>query len=166
MENKDTGLLINEKNVKLQRFYFKQAVKLIGIQTLYYAPRKNKHYNGYGELKSFFCEPFSVGIIFEEHPTIYTMKKLGWNTELQEGETLIHVPYDVPGLESGGMFEIPSGLDQTESRRYRILKMATSFVYPSEIVCHIAPLYRTNFEKSQLVHKSDNFSLLNDEEED
>ena len=166
MEKNDTGLLIKEKNVKLQRFYFKQAVKLIGIQTLYRAPRKDKHYNGYGELDTFFFEPVKVGVIFEDNPTIWTLRTLGWDTELQEGENLIHVPYDVPGLESGGVFEIPSGIDHTEPRRFRILKMRTSMIYPSEIVCHIAPLYVSTFDKTALNHKDNNFSLLNDEEED
>ena len=166
MDKNDTGLLINEKNVKLQRFYFKQAVRLVGIQTFYRAPRKDKHYNGYGELDAFFYEPYKTGVIFEEHPTVWTMKKLGWDTELQEGETLIHVPYDVPQLQSGGVFEIPSGLDNTEPRRFRVLKMAASLVYPSEIVCHIAPLYTSNFDKTALTHTDNNFSLLNDEEED
>ena len=166
MEQRDTGILIREKNVKLQRFYFNQAVKLIGVYVNYRAPRKGKHYNGYGELDTFFIEPIRVGIIFEEHPNIWTMKKLGWDSELQEGETLVHVPYDVPNLESGGMLEVPSGIDNTEPKRFRILKMRTSLVYPSEVVCHIAPLFTSTFDATQKDYSSSNFNLLKNKDEE
>ena len=169
MEQKDTGILIRKKNVNLQRFYFKQAVRLIGINVLYRAPRKNKKYNGYGELDTYFLEPINVGVIFEDHPNIWTMRKLGWDSELQEGETLIHVPYDTPNLESGGMLEVPSGLDDTPGKRFRILKMRTSMVYPSEVVCHIAPLFTSTIDNSQQQHQDNNFIMLkhrDDEQEE
>lgn len=164
MENKDTGILISQKNVNLQRFYFKQAVRLIGIQVKYYAPRKGKKYNGYGELSTFFVEPINVGVVFEDHPSIWTMRKLGWDSELQEGESLVHVPYDTPLLQSGGMLEIPSGLDNTEPRRFRILKMRTDIVYPSEVVCHVAPLFTSTFDATAQNFSSSNFNLLRDQD--
>ena len=167
MNNQDTGILINKKNLKLQRFYFKQAVRLLGIIVNYYAPREeSKRYNGYGEFKSYFYDPFKTGIIFEEHPTVYTMRKLGWDTELQEGESLVHVPYDVPKLQTGGVIEIPSGIDDTEPRKFRILRMRTSLVYPSEIVCHIAPLFTSTFDATAYNHSDNNFSLLRDEDDE
>lgn len=166
MENKDTGLLISKKNINLQRFYFNQAVRLYGIICTYRAPRESKKYNGYGELDTYFYEPITIGVIFEDHPNVWTMRKLGWDSELQEGETLVHVPYDVPKLESGGMLEIPSGLDNTPGKRFRILKMRTSMVYPSEVVCHIAPLFTSTFSEAQMQHKDNNFTLLRHSDED
>lgn len=166
MENKDTGILISEKNVKLLRFYFKQAVKLIGINVMYRAPRENKTYNGYGELDTYFYEPINVGVIFEDHPNVWTMRKLGWNSELLEGEALVHVPYDTPKLESGGMLEVPSGIDGTPSKKFRILKMRTSMIYPSEVVCHIAPLFTsTSSSAVPQDYTNNNFTLLRHEEE-
>lgn len=166
MERKDTGILISEKNVKLQRFYFNQAVRLIGIQTLYYAPKKGMgKYDIYGDFESHFELPVHVGVIFEDHPTIWTMRKLGWDTELQDGETLIHVPYDLCGLEAGGIFEIPSGIDNSKPRRFRVIKMRTSMVYPSEIVCHIGPEWSSSTERSQIEDfTQSDFNLLNEEE--
>lgn len=166
MDNKDTGILIDKKNVELHRFYFKEMVRLIGVQVQYRAPRKDKTYNNHGELDTFFYEPIPVGVIFEEHPTIWTMRKLGWDVELQEGETLIHVPYDVPRLEKGGIFEIPSGIDNTPSRKFRILRTRMSMIYPSEIVCHIAPLWTSEYNESASIHKDNNFDLLYTEEDD
>lgn len=166
MEEKDTGILIKQKNVNLQRFYFKQAVRLIGINVFYRAPRKSKKYNGYGELDTYFIDPIKVGVIFEDHPSIWTMRKLGWDSELLDGETLIHVPYDTPNLESGGMIEVPSGLDDTPPKRFRILKMRTSMVYPSEVVCHIAPLFTSTYDATATNYSSNNFNLLKDKDEE
>ena len=52
MDNRDVGLLLNEKNIKLQRHYFNETVKLLGIQVIYRAPLKDKHWDGAGELDS------------------------------------------------------------------------------------------------------------------
>lgn len=56
--------------------------KLLGINVIYRAPREGKSYSGYGELESFYYEPILVGCIFNEHPNQWTMKKLGWDSEL------------------------------------------------------------------------------------
>lgn len=69
MENSDTGLLLNKQNIELHRFYFKQCVKLLGINVQYRAPRENtKQYDLYGELDAHFYEPITVSCIFDEHP--------------------------------------------------------------------------------------------------
>lgn len=42
MEQKDVGILLREQNIKLQRHYFNETVKLIGIQCIYRAPIEGK----------------------------------------------------------------------------------------------------------------------------
>ena len=160
MDNKDTGILLNQNNLKLQRFYFEQMVRLIGINVIYRAPRKDKHYNGYGELDAFYHEPQIVGCIFEEHPNQYTMKKMGWNVELQEDVALIQVPYDLKGLQRGALFIIPSGLDDAEGRVFKVEDMQTIAVTPAYITCKIAPVYENKFEESQFQHSATDFNLL------
>ena len=165
MENKDTGLLLDKQNITLQRKYFEELVRLKGINLIYRAPRENKSYNGYGELDAFFYEPKVVGCIFEDHPTQWTMKKLGWDSELQEDVSIIHVPYDTPKLQSGALFVVPSGLDNAEGRLFRVLRMSTISVYPASVACQIAPVWENAFEESQLNHKDNNFNLLKEEED-
>ena len=160
MDNKDTGILLNASNIKLHRQYFSEMVKLIGIQVIYRAPREGKTYNGYGELDSFYYEPEVVGCIFNEHPTQWTMKKLGWNSELQEDVSLISVPYDLPKLQAGSLFIVPSGLDNAEGRVFRVLRMSTISVYPSSITCEIGPVWENTFEKAQFDYTHNNFNLL------
>ena len=46
MNQSDIGFLFREKNIKLQRHYFNETVKLIGIQCIYRAPLKGKSWDG------------------------------------------------------------------------------------------------------------------------
>lgn len=166
MDAKDTGILLNPVNIKLHREYFEEMTRLIGIQVIYRAPRENKTYNGYGELDTYFYEPTLTGCIFQEHPSQWTMKKLGWNSEVSEGASLIDVPYDLPRLQRGALFIIPSGIDNAEGRLFRVERMKTEAVYPASITCEIFPVWASEFEQSQLDFSKDNFNLLSDEEEE
>ena len=161
------GILLND-DIKLHRKYFEEMVQLWGIQCIYRAPKKDKHYTTYAEIEANYQEPQQVGVIFTDHPDQKTLKKIGWVSELQEDASLIHVPYDTPKLRDGGVFEVPSGLDNTPGKKFVIKKMRTSMVYPSEVVCHIAPLFTSISQKSQLDYSKQNFTLLNhaDKEED
>ena len=166
MEQKDTGILLNATNIKLHRQYFKEMCKLIGINVIYRAPRKDKHWNIHGELNSFYYEPVVVSCIFDEYPTQYTMKKLGWNAEQQTSTSLIHVPYDLKDLQSGALFIIPSAIDRAKGRVFRVIRMSTIAIYPASVTCEIAPVYENDFEPAQLHNFADNdFTLLATEEE-
>ena len=72
----DYGLLLN-KDIKLHRQYFKEMVKLLGINCIYKAPRPSKDYDEHGELDSKYYAPEVVGCIFQEHPDQKTLKKQG-----------------------------------------------------------------------------------------
>lgn len=166
MENKDTGLLINKKDVQLHRTWFKEMTKLIGINVLYRSPKESyKNWNLHGELDSHYNAPVLEGCIFDEHPNQWTMKKLGWNTEQQEQVSIIHVRYDLEGLQAGALFIIPSGLDNSEGRVFRVLRMSTIQVYPASIACEIAPEWESETEPSNIEDFSQSdFNLLNEEE--
>lgn len=160
------GLLLN-KDIKLHRSYFKQMVKLIGINCIYRAPRHSKEHDIHGELDTKYCEPELVGCIFEEHPDQKTLKKQGWVAELQESSSMIHVPYDLKGLEEGALFTVPSGIDNAEGRVFRVLKMQNIMIYPASMTCEIAPEYETTAVRNQVEDFSrDNFTVLLDNEED
>lgn len=162
MNRSDTGLLLDEKNIKLQRFYFKEAVRLKGINVIYREPLPNmREYNGYGELDEYFKNPIVVGCLFEEQPNQWTMKKLGWNSELQEDDSIIQVEYDLPGLKEGALFILPSSIDNAEGRVFRVVKMRTSPVYPATITCELAPVFKSSYEESQTDdYTQSDFNLL------
>jgi hypothetical protein len=166
MDDEDTGLLLNKKNILLQREYFKQMLALRGINVLHRAP-KGKDYDLHGELDTNYELPVKTACIFEEHPNQWTMRKLGWDSTLQESVSLIHVPYDLQGIQAGALFIIPSGLDSTKGRVFKVIRMSSIAVYPSELVCEIGPVFDDTFEKSNLYNfKTTDFNLLNEEETD
>ncbi len=80
---------------------------------------------------------------------------------------MIHVQYDLPNLQVGALFGVPSGIDNGEPRLFRVISMQTTMIYPASITCEIAPEYEDTDEMSTLYkfeHSTDN--LLVDNEED
>lgn len=162
----DYGILLN-KDIKLHRFYFKQMVKLLGINCQYRAPIAGKTYSQRGDLEACYQPAVTVGCIFQDHPDQKTLKKMGWVAELQEGSSIIHVPYDLEGLQAGALFLVPSGIDNAEGRLFRVISMQNIMVYPASIACEIAPEYKDSDELTLVQDFSkQNFTVLVDHEED
>ena len=163
----DYGLLIN-KDIKLHRTWFKQMTALHGINCKYKAPLFNKTYDNYGDLQTGYAPEILVGCLFEEHPDQKSLKKAGWVAELQESSSIIHVPYDLPNLQVGALFEVPSGLDNGESRTFRVISMSNIMIYPASIACEIALEYESNDEQHLVTTdlERENMPLLIDREED
>ena len=137
---KDYGILITPE-IKLHRQYFKECVKLLGINCIYRAPLPGKTFDMHGDLDAKYYPGEVVSVIFQDHPDQKTLKKMGWVAELQENSSIIHVPYDLPNLQVGALFIIPSGLDKAEGRVFRVISMQNIMVYPASIACEIAPEY-------------------------
>ena len=162
----DYGILIN-KDAKLHRQYFKEMVKLLGINCIYKAPLPDKNFDKYGDLDADYYPGMVVGAIFQDHPDQKTLKKMGWVAELQENSSIIHVPYDLPHLEVGALFIIPSGLDQAEGRVFRVISMQNIMVYPASIACEIAPEYEDVDEPTlHTDFNNTNMPLLRNDEDD
>jgi hypothetical protein len=163
---KDYGILITPE-IKLHRQYFKEMVKLLGINCIYKAPLPGKHFDTHGDLDADYAPGEVVGVIFQEHPDQKTLKKMGWVAELQEGSSIIHVPYDLPHIQVGALFIIPSGLDQAQGRVFRVISMQNIMVYPASIACEIAPEYIDTVEPVLTRDfENNNFTMLIDHEED
>ncbi len=164
MDSNYGGLLMG-KNIKLHRQWFKEMCRLIGVKVIYRAPKASKQYTTYGEIDSNYEQPIAIWCIFEEHPDQQTMKKLGWNSELVEEALLIHVPYDLPGIQQGALFIIPSAIDNAKGRVFQVTRLTTSMIYPASITCQIVPYYEDEFTKQNFNYSEHNFSLLNGEEQ-
>lgn len=164
--NGNYGMLLTS-DIKLHRTWFKQMAKMLGIKFIYRAPRKSKEFDKYGELDSKYYEPIEVYGIYQDHPDQKTLKKMGWVAELQEGSSIIHVPYDLPHLEVGALFTAPSGIDDTPGRTFRVISMQSIMVYPASIACEIALEYENDVQRNEVEDfTKDNFTVLMDNEED
>lgn len=165
MEDADKYGLLLQPSIKLHRQYFKEMVKLLGIWCLYRAPLPGKHYTTYAEINDNYAPPLKIGCIFDEHPKQQTMKKLGWNSELVDGAVIVTVDYDLPGLQQGALFIIPSGIDNAKGRLFRVSKMTTDMVYPASITCELVPEYENSFIPEKGYDYSHNdFTLINEED--
>ena len=163
--NNPYGILLNQEDLKLQRHWFKELCLLQGVNCLYYAPRPDKHWTNYGEIESNYYKPQLVGTIFSEYPDQKTMKKLGWNAELNTSAALISVPYDLAGLQKGSLFYIPSAFDNTSERLFRVTELSSIMIYPASITCQLVPEYENTFSQNLFDHKRNSFNLLRDEED-
>ena len=163
---KDYGILISP-NIKLYRTWFKQCVALHGINCKYRAPLSNKENDIHGDLQSGYKPEITVGCLFEEHPNQKSLKKAGWVAELQEGSSIIHVPYDLPDLQVGALFTVPSGIDNSKGRVFRVISMSNIMIYPASISCEIALEYESNDElRLTVAHEKEDMPLLIDREGD
>lgn len=162
IKNKYGALL--SPDIRLHRQWFKEMVKLQGINVIYRAVKEGKKWTSYAELDTNFEPPTLEGCIFDEHPTQQTLKKMGWVSELQEHSSIIHVRYDLPKIQVGCLFLIPSGLDNAQGRLFRVTKLTNGIVYPASITCEIVPEYENTFEESSFDHKNNSFTLLEEEE--
>ena len=159
------GLLLNQKDILLQRSYFNELVTLLGVQVKHRAPKPNKHYTTYAEIQGNYFDPVQVGCIFVDHPDQRTMKKLGWNSELSTEASIISVPYDLEGIQQGSLFYVPSAFDDTQERLFRVVELSSIMIYPASLTCKIVPEYETTFSPNLFDHKTNSFNLLNDEDE-
>lgn len=164
MEN-NYGLLLNERDIKLQRKYFDEMCTMVGIKVIHRAPRAGKSYTIYSEIDSNYFEPQLTGCIFEEHPNQRTMKKLGWNSELSEAASIISVPYDLKGLQQGSLFIVPSAFDKTHGRVFRVVEITGIMIYPCSLTCKLVPELENTFTPNTYLHKTNSFNLLNREED-
>ena len=158
------GLLLNQKDILLQRRYFEECVTMLGVKVIHRAPRPGKHYTLYSEIESNYFDPQAVGCIFDEHPNQRTMKKLGWNSELSEGASIISVPYDLEGLQQGSLFIIPSAFDKTKGRLFRVVEITGIMIYPASLTCKLVPEFENTFSPDLHNHQRSSFNLLNRED--
>lgn len=165
-QNNSYGLLLDEHNIKLNRDYFKEMVRLIGIYVIYRAPRIDKHWTTYQEVESNYQDPILVGCIFNEHPDQKSMKKMGWVSELQENESLISFSYDVPDLQVGSLIIVPSSIDNTQGRLFRITTLSNIMIYPASITCACVPEYNDTMPESLVSeHSTGSLKILAEEED-
>ncbi len=166
MRESTYGKLISPA-IKLHRQWFKEMTDLLGIYCKYREPLANKTFDKRGDLVSGYKKPITVGVIFEEHPTQQSLKKMGWVAELQEGSSIIHVPYDLPGIQVGALFDIPSGIDNAKARTFRVISLQNIMVYPASITCEVALEYE-NVDEQHLITdvEKEEMPLLIDREED
>ena len=171
--------LLYKQDVLIQRQYFVEMTKLLGITVMYTYPKvigdnsdelsalpSQKEYSIYGEQRGKYEDWIPIGCIFEEYPTQQSLRKLGWLTELQENASIIHLPYDTPGLQRGSLVVVPMGVNSNTGRLFKVTRLSNIMLYPASISCEIVPEWENSLSESQVNNFSEsNFNVLFDPEE-
>ena len=133
----------------MHRRYFQEMLKLYGIDGMYFQVKEeSKSYNEVGELSAEYLEPVPCQMIFDQVPKVSTLKKLGWTTELDQSQPLIHVDYDLEGLQVGACFNIADPLRPGRGRLFRVTKLSVGIIYPMCVTCQLVAIVGDKPEKS------------------
>ena len=133
----------------MHRHYFKEMLKLYGIDGMYFQVKEDTiNYNETGELSAEYLEPIPCQMIFDQVPKVSTLKKLGWTTELDQSQPLIHVDFDLKGLQIGACFNIEDPLRPGKGRLFRVTKLSVGIIYPMCVTCQIVAILGDKPEKT------------------
>ena len=135
------GLLINDDSL-LARRQFKEMARLIGTNCLYqYITETNLTIHS--EDNSRLSTAMRIDILLDEHPTIHTMNRLGWISEINE-ETkpiIATLPFDTPNLTVNARITLESVDGVQRPRVFKITKIVSDFEYPDTFTVALVPVF-------------------------
>ena len=133
--------LLSRQDSKIYRHYFDEMCKLIGISVLYqYVTERNMTIHS--ENNNNLSAPVRVDILFDEDPTIDTLDRLGWLSELQDQKPIIvNMSYHTPHLTVGARITIESVDGIQRPRVFEITKIQSDLEYPDCYVCAAVPVF-------------------------
>ena len=116
----------------------------------------SKSFTIHGEIRAIYSEPKLIYLIFQESPSMKTLRAIGWSSEdNSDGDKpyVIQIPFDTENLQVGCRVIIPfSAYDNYESKKvFRITKISIIAQFPDCYTCTIAP----EFESDPLMTNSD-----------
>lgn len=155
------GLLVNSDSELLRRF-FREAAKLRGIQVKYQYPIDMTFSKYAEEDPRGYSEPKEIDIIFEENPSMKTLKRYNWITETSEETPYLgYFCYDTYKLAKGCRVTIPSPLHDDEGRLFVVTEIKTSLEFPESWACKLAPVFHNKIKPQEFEEKiektNDNF---------
>ena len=141
------GLLTNE-DAEIYRGFFREMCELLGQTVLYQYPL-NTNKTIHSEPNIELSDPIRLDIIFNENPTVDTLRKHGWVTEINGSLPVIaQVPYDIPGLARYARITIPPVGNVMRERIFEITAISTILEYPDCWTVRLVPVYNSYKEKN------------------
>lgn len=143
------GLLVG-KDSTIFRSYFDEMAKLIGIQVEYQYPI-DMNFSLYGDENPLgFSEPELIDIIFDENPSIRTLKRYGWVTEGEERQPhTAQFSYNTKNLAKGCRIKISSNL-YDKGRLFVVTDITTNLEFPESYMCKLAPVFHNKKSEAKL----------------
>lgn len=148
--------LLNRRDSLIYRKYFSEMCKLIGISVGYQYITK-KEMTIHSEDNSEFSMPIRLDILFDENPSVDTLNRLGWVSEINNNKPIvINVPYNTPHLTVNARVIVESTDGTPRPRVFRITTIKSDLEYPDAYTCIIAPVFDQFVQRNQ-------YTLVNNE---
>lgn len=136
-----------QSDALIHRKYFKEVLDAYGVPSLYFQCKPKKDYNSSGELSSRYYDPQKTKVLFEQVPQMRTLKKLGWVTELDQQQPIVHLWYDLPGIEVGCLLKVKDPFTKSSGRFFRLSKLSgIGIIYPVGLTAQIVAVAGTDIE--------------------
>lgn len=149
------GMLIRNEAL-LQRRYFKEMCKLVGISCAYQWVT-DQSYTIHSERNFKYSQPIRMNIILNENPTIETLNTYGWLSELGDSLPLVaHIPFDTPNLKVGCRIILATIRGTDRPRVFDITKIGSNMEYPDSYTVALAPVLDQFPQRNQ-------YTLVNNE---
>lgn len=149
------GMLIRNEAL-LQRRYFKEMCKLVGISVAYQWVT-DKKYTIHSEKNFKYSQPIRMNVILNENPTIETLNTYGWLSEIGDSLPLIaHIPFDTPNLMVGCRITLATIRGTNRPRIFDITKIGSNLEYPDSYTVALAPVLDQFPQRNQ-------YTLVNNE---
>lgn len=149
------GMLIRNEAL-LQRRYFKEMCKLVGISVAYQWVT-DKKYTIHSEKNFKYSQPIRMDVILNENPTIETLNTYGWLSEIGDSLPLIaHIPFDTPNLMVGCRITLATIRGTNRPRIFDITKIGSNLEYPDSYTVALAPVLDQFPQRNQ-------YTLVNNE---
>lgn len=154
--------LLNRQDAQIFRSYFSEMAKLIGISVGYQYVIKQEM-TIHSEDNSQLSAPIRIDILFDENPSVDTLNRLGWVSELNEQKPIVvNLPYNTPHLTVNARLTIESTDGVARPRVFRITQIQSDLEFPDAFTCAIVPVFDQIPQKNQ--YTIVNTEKLNEEE--
>ena len=141
--------LLNREDSRIFRQYFKEMVKLIG-QSVGYQYIVERKYTIHSEDNSKLSAPVRIDVLFDENPTVDTLNRLGWVSELNEQKPIVvNMPYDTPNLSVNARLLIESVDGTPRPRVFKITHIESDLEFPDAYTCAAVPIFDQYAQKNQ-----------------
>lgn len=141
--------LLNRKDSRIFRQYFKEMVKLIG-QSVGYQYIVERQYTIHSEDNSTLSAPIRIDVLFDENPKVDTLNRLGWVSELNEQRPIVvNMPYDTPNLSINARLIVESVDGTPRPRVFKITQIESDLEFPEAYTCAAVPVFDQYKQKNQ-----------------
>lgn len=141
--------LLNRADSTIFRQYFNEMVKLIG-QSVGYQYVVKQELTIHSEDNSKLSIPIRLDVLFDENPSVDTLNKLGWVSEVNDQKPIIvNMPYNTPNLTVNARVIIESVDGVGRPRVFRVTKIQSDLEFPDAFTCALVPVFDQYVQKNQ-----------------